>query len=270
MNDLRFDAGIGTFTVNARQDSLWIHKALGTHSLELQLEIHTPQNPEAGLVLLLETNLFAPQPNAPRGWLGTASRTVAFAPDSTERPLLRFLLTSVQILALEEQRNGDLRLELDVRAVLPQAAGHPGGSEVTEHITAAESRWVQQLEGLGRSLAFEQSIPFPAGDEPRQEAVDRLRDAQRHLRTGNIDGAILDTRRALEYIDENSGWNHPGPKKLKDQRTQDERWAWIRSALADQTSGALHKDTITKTFTYERAEAEVLIAMTTALLRLVP
>ncbi|MEV0535869.1 hypothetical protein [Kitasatospora sp. NPDC050463] len=121
MNDLRFDTETGTFTVKARQDSLWIHKALGTHSLELQLEIHTPQNEGAGRVLLLDTNLFAPRDNAGRAWLGSAAQTMAFASDRMERPVLRFLITSAQILALEEQRNGDLRLELDIRAVLPQA-----------------------------------------------------------------------------------------------------------------------------------------------------
>jgi hypothetical protein len=85
-----------------------------------------------------------------------------------------------------------------------------------------------------------------------------------------VDGAILEAQRALEYIETNSGWSWPWQKKERDQRTPDERWAWIRSGLADQASGALHRGAGTKDYTYSRAEAEVLIAMATALLSLVP
>jgi hypothetical protein len=53
------------------------------------------------------------------------------------------------LLALEQNRIGDLRLELDVRGILPQATGFPCGSEITEHIAVAESRWRQQFAGLG-------------------------------------------------------------------------------------------------------------------------
>ncbi|MFH9355366.1 hypothetical protein [Kitasatospora sp. NPDC017646] len=48
----------------------------------------------------------------------------------------------------------------------------------------------------------------------------------------------------------------------------DERWALVRSALEDQASGAMHTDPSTKDHTYTHAEAEVLIAATAALLRL--
>lgn len=68
------------------------------------------------------------------------------------------------------------------------------------------------------------------------------------------------------YIGLNSGWGWPGKRPDKD-RTPGERWAWIRAALEDQASGALHKDAVTKPFTYSRTEAEALIAMAAALLR---
>ncbi|MFJ8038903.1 hypothetical protein ACIRBX_00125 [Kitasatospora sp. NPDC096147] len=270
MDELPFDGDIGSVAVDVAENCLMILKAAGTHCLQLQLAVHTPPTDQAGRLIVLETDLFAPQGPKPTAWLGSATHNLAFTPGGLERPILRFLLTSAQILALEAERRGDLRLEIQIRAVLPQATGHPGGTQASVHNDVAESRWRQQLENLGPALAFEQSIPFPAGDGPRQEAVDHLRSAQRRLGGNDIDGAILDARRALEYIEENSGWHWPGQSKIKEQRTQDERWAWIRSALADQTSGALHKDKLTKTFTYTRAEVEVLIAMTTALLRLVP
>jgi hypothetical protein len=180
------------------------------------------------------------------------------------------LLTGAQLLALEAQRAGDLRLELDVRAFLPQADGYPGANEVTEHITVAESRWRQQLEGLGRSLGVEMTIPFPLGDGPRQAAADYLREAQRRLGANDVDGAILEVRRALEQIRMSSGWAWPGSKKTRDQRTADERWATIRAALEDQASGALHADAGTKDYAYSRTEAETLIAAAAALMRLLP
>ncbi|MEV0537588.1 hypothetical protein [Kitasatospora sp. NPDC050463] len=267
MNELRFDGDIGTFTVNVREGSLWIHRALGTHSLELQLEVVVPESEGAGKVLQLETDLFAHRDAAARAWLGSAAHTLAFVPGGVQRPILRFLLTGAQILALEEQRIGDLSLELDVRGVLPQATGYAGGSQATEHIAVAESRWRQQLAGLGRSLGVEMTIPFPGDDGPGRAAADFLREAQRQLGGNEIDAAMLQTRKALETIKNTSGWNWPG-KKDKGQITADERWALVRSALEDQASGAMHTDPGTKDHTYTRAEAEVLIAATAALLRL--
>jgi len=54
----------------------------------------------------------------------------------------------------------------------------------------------QQLEGLGRALAVEMWLPFPADDKPRQEAVNLLREAQRRLGGNDIDGAMLEVRRS--------------------------------------------------------------------------
>ncbi|UXY24939.1 hypothetical protein N8I84_41600 (plasmid) [Streptomyces cynarae] len=266
MDELRFDAPVGTMAIGPRDNGLMLVKELGAHSLRLQLEVKTSAAAEAGRVLVLDTTLYAPFANGPRGMLGTATATVAFRPNSVERPELRYMLTSAQVRALDEHRFGDLRLELDVRATLPQATSYPGSS-ATLYIAVAESRWRQQIEGLGPSLAVEMSVPFPAGDDERQEAVRYLQEAQRRLRDDDVDGAMLEARRTLEYIRLNSGWLWPGNKPSR-ERTQDERWAWIRAALEDQASGALHKDAVTKTFKYSRTEAETTIAMAAALLRL--
>ncbi|TLQ38965.1 hypothetical protein [Streptomyces marianii] len=269
MDELRFDSEIGTIAVTARENSLSIEKAMGTHSLRLQLELKLPSTGAGGRAVILEADLYARFGAAQKAWLGTATRALAFTPGAIVRPHLQYLLTSAQLLALEDHRTGDdLQLALDVRAVLPQAAGYPGCSPATLNIDVAESRWRQQLEGLGRSLAFELSIPFPADNEPHQEAVGHLREAQRRLRDDDIDGSLLEARRALEYIKDHSGWSWPG-KKPKEQRLQDERWAWIRAGLEDQTSGAVHADAVTRHFSYTRAEVETMIAMVTALLRLV-
>ncbi|MFK3734657.1 hypothetical protein ACI2LJ_30825 [Streptomyces sp. NPDC088090] len=271
MDNLIFDEPIGSIAVSPRTDSLLLVKALGTHTLQLTLDVHVPKAPQAGRVLILETSLQAPHSNGMPIALAASHATLAFRPDQRTDHRFTYTLTNAQLRALEENRSGDLRLEIAVRAVLPQAAAglYPGSSDIRLYLTVAESRWKQQLEGLGPSLAVEMSVPFPAGDDPRREAVQYLLSAQSRVRGADVDGALLDVRRALEYIRENSGWPQPSPKKLPDQLTKEERWAATAKALERQASGALHKDALTKTFTYTREEAETMIAATAALLRLI-
>jgi hypothetical protein len=157
-----------------------------------------------------------------------------------------------------------------VNGILPQAASaFPGAAPVTEYISIAESRWRQQLAGLGPTLGTEMLIPFPDDDKPRQAVAAFLRDAQRLLGGSEIDGAMVQVRKALETIKNSSNWKWPGRKK-KEETTADERWALIRAALEDQASGAMHVDVGTKDYKYTRAEVEALIAMTAALSSVMP
>jgi hypothetical protein len=254
-------------------DSVMIAKGMGTHYIQMQLQVGIPEvGAAAGHLLFLETMLYAPQgPTSGRVPLASASVSVPFNPAGEIRlPALLFLVTNAQVQALEQQRTGDLRLELQVNAVLPQAsAGFPGATPVTEYITIAESRWRQQLAGLGRTLGAEMLIAFPDDDEVRLAAGGFLREAQRLLGGAEIDGAMLQVRKALETIKNTGTWNLPGGKKDKGQITADERWALIRAAM-DQASGAMHVDPGTKDYTYTRAQVEALIAMTAALLNVLP
>ena len=271
MDQLRFDEGLGTYTVNVAPESVGIFKGMGTHYLKLQLDAGIPEvGPDAGQLLSLQTILYAPQRSGPHVPLGTATASVPFKPTGeVRRETLQYLITNAQLLALEQNRAGDLRLELHVRGFLPQASGFPGGSEATEYISIAESRWRQQLAGLGRSLGVDMMIPFPPDDAARSDVANFLREAQRLLGANEIDAAMLHVRKALETIRNTSVWNWPGQKKRED-RTAEERWAWIRAALEDQASGALHVDAGTKNHVYTRAEAETLIGLTAALLSIVP
>jgi len=186
---------------------------------------------------MLETTLYAATANGLRAPLGSATASVPFKPvGEIRREELRYLVTNAQLLALEQSRTGDLRLQLQVRGVLPQASGFPGAPEATEHIGIAESRWRQQLAGLGRALGVDMLIPFPADDGPRRVVADLLRGSQRLLGGNEIDGAMLQVRKALEAITPLSAWNWPGQRKDKHDRTADERWAWIRAALEDQAT----------------------------------
>lgn len=123
-----------------------------------------------------------------------------------------------------------------INGILPQACGFPGTAEITEQIAIAESRWRQQLTGLGRTLGVEMVIPFPADDEPRSAIADFLREAERLLGGAERDAAMLQVRKALETIKHISGWSRPG-KKDKGELTVDERWASIRAVLEDQPVG---------------------------------
>lgn len=195
MNQLRFDEGLGVYSVSATPDSVMIARGMGTHYIQVQLQVGIPEvSAAAGRLLFLETTLYAPQgTTGGRVPLASANVSVPFNPSGEIRlPMLLFLVTNAQVQALEHQRSGDLRLELQVNAVLPQASvGFPGATQVTEYITIAESRWRQQLAGLGRTLGAEMLIAFPDDDEVRLAVGGFLREAQRLLGGGEVDGAML-------------------------------------------------------------------------------
>ena len=274
MNQLRFDEGLGVYSVSAAPDSVMIARGMGTHYIQVQLQVGIPEvSAAAGRLLFLETTLYAPQgTTGGRVPLASANVSVPFNPSGEIRlPVLLFLVTNAQVQALEQQRTGDLRLELQVNAVLPQAsAGFPGATQVTEYITIAESRWRQQLAGLGRTLGAEMLIAFPDDDEVRLAVGGFLREAQRLLGGSEVDGAVLQVRKALETIKNTGSWPWPTGKKDKGEITAGERWALIRAAVEDQASGAMHVDLGTKDYTYSRTEVEALIAITAALLNVLP
>ncbi|WP_405824650.1 hypothetical protein OG705_30290 [Streptomyces sp. NBC_00838] len=114
--------------------------------------------------------------------------------------------------------------------------------------------------------------PSSRSREPPDEAAARLlgtvaaRGRGHHARL-HACASILEIRRALEWIQLNVDWDNPGSKKLSSQCNQTERWWRIQDALYIQTCGALHNDAVTKSFDYDRGEAETLLALTAALLR---
>lgn len=246
MQPLRFEAGLGVYALSVEHESVWISRGVGAHDFRLQLAIQTPQvGPEAGQLLWLETTLFCEEVSGPPARLGATSASVPFRPSGEmRRAEVHFLITNAQLLALEQRRTGDLRLQLSVNGYLPRASGFPGASEVIEYFAIAESRWRQQFIGLGSALGVDMLIPFPATSKVHRAVADFLREAQRHLSGNEIDSAMLQVRKALETI-RASSWGWPG-NKPKNERTADERWAWIRAALEEQASGAMHTDGGTK------------------------
>ncbi|WP_329325244.1 hypothetical protein [[Kitasatospora] papulosa] len=269
MNVMRFDAEAGEFVLGVREESVQLLRGMGTICLQMGLEVKAPIATKAGRVLALQTDLYGIGNSYQRMLVGRGTELLSFTTETgVERPVLKFLLTSAQLHAINEARDGDLRMELEVTGTLPQAPGFPGSTKEVLHFSVAKSRWIDQITALGPAVAFEMQVPFPLEDDPRAEPARHLRGAQRRLLEGDIDGAILEARRALEWIKDHSGWMWPGGKDRL-QRTQEERWAWIRFAVEDQTSAAVHKDAVTSAFSYSRDEARALIAIAAALLTVV-
>lgn len=267
-DELCFEPPVGAIAISHRDKGLALLKGLGAHALRLELEVRLPAAAEAGRVLTLETDLHAPAGAGSLLWLGSAAVTVPFQPGTVERPHMQYVLPNTLVRALEERRRGDLHLEVNVRAVLPQASVHPGCPDVQLRLDIAEDHWQRQLEGLGRSLGVEMLLPFPACDRPGHKAADHLLEAQRKLREDDIDGALSGARRALEHVERHSGWGRPG-KKPKRERDIGERWAVIRKAIEEQTTIGARPDATGKTFAHSRADAETVIALTAALVRLI-
>ena len=109
MNQLRFDQGLGVYSVSAAPDSVMIAKGMGTHYIRVQLQVGIPEvGAAAGRLLLLETTLYAPQgTTGGRVPLASANVSVPFNPGGETRlPDLLFLVTNAQVQALENHRNG--------------------------------------------------------------------------------------------------------------------------------------------------------------------
>ena len=121
---VRFEAGLGHYSVNVAPDSVWIFRGMGTHYFQVQLQIGIPEvGAGAGRLLCVETTLYAPEGSGPRVPLASTNASVPFNPEGEVRmPTLQYLITNAQLLALEQRRVGDPRLELQVRGFLPQAA----------------------------------------------------------------------------------------------------------------------------------------------------
>ncbi|MFI6494348.1 hypothetical protein [Streptomyces sp. NPDC050564] len=271
VQELRFEDNNTRFTLEVGEQ-VSLQRSIGGHELHFQAAIGVSPLTEAGKLLALEATLFGfAAPPINRARLGRTTANLAYTQVVTvHRQPLVFPLTSLQLHAIEAGRTGDVRFEVEVDATLPQAVGYPGTAKATDYITIPKSRWEEQLAQVSPSAAFEMAVPYPLHDSRRAEPGQALREAQRLITTNHVRGTILEVRRALEWIQQNAGWDNPGSKKLANQCTQTERWWRIQDALYSQTSGAMHNDAVTKDFDYSRAEAETLLAMTAALLRNVP
>lgn len=266
MQELRFDDL--RFAVSTGNDQVWLHRGSAAMSCVFSSTLWRRhlRRPDRSLFWRPTCSASAPPPTPIHA--GTHDLEPGLHAGHHRAPGPAVLSVDVlQLHAIEAGRTGDMRFELDLNATLPQAVGYPACAPATLGISIAKSRWEEQIAALGPSSAFEMAVPFPLADEPRAEVGRTLREAQRLITVGEIRASILEMRRALEWIQQNAAWDNPGTKKLAEQCSQSERWWRIQAALYSQTSGAMHNDAITRDFQYSRAEAETILAMTSALLR---
>ncbi|MET9472527.1 hypothetical protein [Streptomyces sp. NPDC002922] len=143
-------------------DQVWLHRGLGGHELRVQLNVVATPFEEAGQILALEADLVGfGTASGPRSMLARTTLNLAYTQAVTvHRVQLSFLLTSLQLHAIETGRGSDMRFELDLNATLPQAVGHPACTPETLGITIAKSRWEEQIAALGPSSAFGDGSPI--------------------------------------------------------------------------------------------------------------
>lgn len=93
--------------------------------MRVQLNAAVTPFKEAGQILVLEADLFGFGPAfGPRSVLARTTLNLAYTQAITvHRAQLSFLLTSLQLHAIEVGRGSDMRFELDLSATLPQAVG---------------------------------------------------------------------------------------------------------------------------------------------------
>jgi hypothetical protein len=211
---MRFDAGVGDFTLGVREESVQLLRGMGTICLQVGLDVKALPAKEAGRFLALQADLYGIHGSYQRTLVGRVTEMLPFTPETgIERPVLKFLITASQLHAINEARDGDLRMELEVTGTLPQAVGYPGSTTEVLHFSVAKSRWIDQINALGPSVAFEMQVPFPLEDDPRAEAAQHLRSAQRRLlHHAVIEQVIADSKAAAlahlpsAHFNANAAW----------------------------------------------------------------
>ncbi|MFC1443148.1 hypothetical protein ABUW04_33420 [Streptacidiphilus sp. N1-10] len=74
----------------------------------------------AGRFLALQADFYSIGPSYQRTLVWRVTEMVWFTPEiGVERPVLKYLLTSAQLHAINDAREGELRMELEVTGTLP-------------------------------------------------------------------------------------------------------------------------------------------------------
>jgi hypothetical protein len=95
VQQLRFDGQLGIYNLSVAPEAVGILKGMGTHVLQLQVEVGIPEvEGGAGRLLSLETTLCVPRTNGPTVPLAMTNVAIAFTPGSISRPIVQYLLTN--------------------------------------------------------------------------------------------------------------------------------------------------------------------------------
>jgi hypothetical protein len=189
-----------------------------------------------------------------------------------------------QIIALEHTRGENdvvLRVKLQATLLRADVGIYPVAyEEIPVRISAG--RWLELLDQLGSEIGILVRVPSPLTDSALHlpptasaedvaslsQATSRLRQARAEFRDHQWEHCIATCRRVLENISRIVSL--PSAKQIfakpSESRDQAERWAAMYYDVKSMASAAHHDDSTTSGFTWNRVDAEAVLAMTAALL----
>lgn len=258
----------------------------GTHRLVFPIKVAgtwlDPDAPTSNTAALLVGTVWTSQPYF--RWLAGLEPQVLTVRGFAVGEELVLSLSDEQLIALERARGeDDIVLDLKLQATLlpPYEGVHPITAEETT-FRISRTRWLELLDQVGTEVGILLRVPSPLTDSsttppPAASAEDaaslaqataRLRQARAELRDHQWEHCVATCRRVLEnlarLVDLPSA---TVVSKIKaEDRTQDERWATIYYDVKSMASAAHHDDSTTGGFSWNRADAEALLAVTAGLL----
>jgi hypothetical protein len=261
-------------------DPVSITPGVGAHRLLVRVEVEPIEVAPGCNLVQLDGELHAEQPTGPR-WVASF-HPVPVALRTRPPGLLADLvvpLTDAQVLALEQDRNGqDLQIRLDLRASLPQSREHAIVSgQDTRRVPA--STWEAQIQQLGRAVSFTVTVPLPMDGGPLADAARHLRKADQQITKGEYSDAVREARLAIQVMRDMQVWpKHVANKR--DEQTQADRYGVILDKLAEQAdgyaellqvlfnqaSGPQHASGALRGATWVRADAVALTGLAAAML----
>lgn len=177
-------------------------------------------------------------------------------------------MTDGQVEQIEVPRDGEgLELAVQVAGV----SHHPDRpSEMVQGYyqwAVSSTSWAAAFDQAGavQTATVTLLLPVDGPGRDRPQVAAALRDARLALADGRWSDAIIGCRHVLEL----AGLTGGALKAAKHQRPKDERFAALAGALAalyDVASAAAHRDDVTSSFDWGRADATAAVACCVALL----
>lgn len=263
-----------------------ISPGVGTHRLVLPMKITgtwlDPAQPQANAPVLLTGTVWTDQPLF--RWLtGLEAQTLAIRGYQASEELV-VSMSDDQLIALERARGEDdlvLRLKLQATLLRPEPEVYPVADEEAS-VRLHRARWLELLDHVGSEVGIVVRVPSPLTDPgslppPTASADDaaslaqaaaRLRQARAELRDHRWEHSVATCRRVLENLERLMTLPPTGRvfSEKAENRTQDQRWAAVFYDVKSLASAAHHDDEITAGFTWTRADAEAILAVTAGLL----
>lgn len=263
--------------VEERPHVLRLYPAVAGARVDLQLAVKTMATNAAATAVPFHASasmMVSKQPNTSERLVChlAAKDLVTPTPNGSSLNLSGFVSDS-QLRWIENMRaGGDLVLHLGL--VLDTAGERIQRFRADEYVYLHGSVWGAELEKVDAATLVEVLVPMPTS-KAYADAVVTVREGRDLLRAGDepkdIDSALVRARMALETVRRKLRTASVSRNAPSDptQRSLAEREAVLVEALFSYLSGAAHKDPITKTFEYTRANAIMALATVAGIIRAV-